>query len=83
MHKSHAPMSAISQLLYVCTPYKYADTAATSETNDEEECGSCYGDGDEGECCNTCDDVKRLCMGKNILHLRHPLSSDIKSSASN
>lgn len=25
----------------------------------EEECGSCYGAGEEGECCNTCDDVKR------------------------
>lgn len=25
----------------------------------EEECGSCYGAGDESECCNTCDDVKR------------------------
>lgn len=24
-----------------------------------EECGSCYGAGDEDECCNTCDDVKR------------------------
>lgn len=23
------------------------------------DCGSCYGAGDEGECCNTCDDVKR------------------------
>jgi len=23
------------------------------------ECGSCYGAGDAGECCNTCDDVKR------------------------
>mmetsp|Transcript_17742 Transcript_17742/g.25041 ORF Transcript_17742/g.25041 Transcript_17742/m.25041 type:complete len:438 (+) Transcript_17742:165-1478(+) len=29
--------------------------------HDDEEygCGSCYGAGDEGECCNTCDDVKR------------------------
>ena len=26
---------------------------------DEEECGSCYGAGDDGECCNSCDDVKR------------------------
>ena len=26
----------------------------------EEECGSCYGAGEEGECCNTCDDVKRV-----------------------
>ena len=26
---------------------------------EEEECGSCYGAGEDGECCNTCDDVKR------------------------
>jgi len=25
----------------------------------EEECGSCYGAGEDGECCNSCDDVKR------------------------
>ena len=25
----------------------------------EETCGSCYGAGEEGECCDTCDDVKR------------------------
>lgn len=25
----------------------------------EEKCGSCYGAGDEGECCNTCEDVRR------------------------
>jgi hypothetical protein len=36
----------------------------TSETNvaegkEDESCGSCYGAGEEGECCNTCDDVKR------------------------
>ena len=29
------------------------------EADDEEYCGSCYGAGEEGECCNTCDDVKR------------------------
>ena len=29
------------------------------EVEDEQACGSCYGAGDEGECCNTCDDVKR------------------------
>lgn len=33
------------------------------ETDDEEEktvdCGSCFGAGEEGECCDTCDDVKR------------------------
>ena len=27
---------------------------------EEEECGDCYGAGDEGECCPTCDDVKRV-----------------------
>jgi hypothetical protein len=26
----------------------------------EEVCGSCYGAGDDGECCDTCDDVKRV-----------------------
>jgi len=30
----------------------------------EEECGSCYGAGDNGECCNTCDDVKRAYQRK-------------------
>lgn len=29
------------------------------EVDDEEYCGSCYGAGEENECCNTCDDVKR------------------------
>lgn len=29
------------------------------EADDEENCGSCYGAGEEDECCNTCDDVKR------------------------
>jgi hypothetical protein len=33
------------------------DEAASSE--EEDGCGSCYGAGEEGECCNTCDDVKR------------------------
>ena len=28
------------------------------EADDEEDCGSCYGAGNEGECCNTCDDVR-------------------------
>jgi hypothetical protein len=29
-------------------------------TNDSSTCGSCYGAGDDGECCDTCDDVKRV-----------------------
>ena len=31
---------------------------------EEESCGSCYGAGDEDECCNTCDDVKRAYQRK-------------------
>lgn len=30
------------------------------QEEEEEECGSCFGAGEEGECCNTCDDVKRV-----------------------
>ena len=32
---------------------------ATKEKSAFEYCGSCYGAGEEGECCNSCDDVKR------------------------
>jgi hypothetical protein len=28
-------------------------------SSEEDECGSCYGAGEEDECCNTCEDVKR------------------------
>jgi endoplasmic reticulum-Golgi intermediate compartment protein 3 len=34
---------------------------------DEEECGSCYGAGEEDECCNTCEDVKRAYKRKGWL----------------
>mmetsp|Transcript_21768 Transcript_21768/g.32260 ORF Transcript_21768/g.32260 Transcript_21768/m.32260 type:complete len:405 (-) Transcript_21768:106-1320(-) len=33
----------------------------------EESCGSCYGAGEDGECCNTCDDVKRAYQKKGWL----------------
>ena len=33
-------------------------------SQDEEDCGSCYGAGEENECCNTCDDVKRAYVRK-------------------
>ena len=36
-----------------------AGGGSDDEADDEQECGSCYGAGDVGECCNTCDDVKR------------------------
>ncbi len=32
---------------------------SASSDDEEEQCGSCYGAGDEGECCQSCDDVKR------------------------
>jgi len=35
-----------------------------SEVDDEDACGTCYGAGEEGECCNTCDDVKRVYQRK-------------------
>jgi len=34
------------------------------EAKVEAECGSCYGAGDEGECCDTCEDVKRAYESK-------------------
>jgi len=43
------------------------------ETDEEviEDCGSCYGAGDEGECCDTCDDVKRVYTRKGW-HIKNP-----------
>jgi hypothetical protein len=35
------------------------DLEKIGEEEEDEACGSCYGAGDEGECCNSCDDVKR------------------------
>ena len=39
------------------------ETKGAEEMNynddDPEECGSCYGAGTDGECCNTCEDVRR------------------------
>lgn len=31
----------------------------SADSEDPDSCGSCYGAGEEGECCNTCDDVRR------------------------
>jgi hypothetical protein len=33
-------------------------TAALENKTAEDSCGSCYGAGEEGECCNTCEDVR-------------------------
>lgn len=34
-------------------------TNATAVVREELTCGSCYGAGEEGECCNTCEDIRR------------------------
>jgi len=36
-----------------------ADMLNSAENSSVSECGDCYGAGEEGECCNTCDDVER------------------------
>jgi len=38
-----------------------------TQEEQEDECGSCYGAESEGECCNTCDDVKRVYRRKGWL----------------
>lgn len=48
-----------------------AEGAEDDEEDDDNGCGSCYGAGDEGECCNTCDDVKRAYKRKGW-HLDNP-----------
>jgi len=41
------------------------------EEEEEEACGSCFGAGEEGECCQTCEDVKRAYRRKGW-HLKDP-----------
>jgi len=56
------------------------------EVSEEEECGSCWGAGEDGECCNTCDDVKRVYARRswvlpsldNITQCQHELSSTLE-----
>ena len=47
-----------------------AETAA----DEDEKCGSCYGAGEEGECCNSCEDVRRAYKQKGWI-LRDEFSS--------
>lgn len=44
----------------------YHDDHLNDDTYEDpvEDCGSCYGAGEEGECCQTCDDVKRVYQQK-------------------
>ena len=48
----------------------YEDDEVKADVEDDT-CGSCYGAGDEGECCDTCDDVKRAYKRKGW-HLSDP-----------
>ena len=48
-----------------------AEAEEEEEEDDDNGCGSCYGAGEEGECCNTCDDVKRAYKIKGW-HLKDP-----------
>ncbi len=49
-----------------------AKTEPPQPDDDEDAgCGTCYGAGDEGECCDTCDDVKRAYKRKGW-HLSNP-----------
>lgn len=54
LHEEHLE-SELEQLVANMT--KEADKQHRQQ--EEEYCGSCYGAGKDGECCNTCDDVKR------------------------
>lgn len=48
------------------------ETGITAE-DEEKDCGSCYGAGQEGECCDTCEDVKRAYTLKGW-HIQEPKS---------
>jgi endoplasmic reticulum-Golgi intermediate compartment protein 3 len=37
-----------------------SDITGNEDTKQQQICGSCYGAGEEGECCDTCEDVKRV-----------------------
>ncbi|KAL7518931.1 hypothetical protein ACHAWX_003731 [Stephanocyclus meneghinianus] len=58
------------------------------EADDEQDCGSCYGAGQEGECCNTCDDVKRAYRRKSwhikdlmeIVQCRHVVRAEAEQN---
>ena len=66
-----AKVNANNETVVSSDERKLAETTTTTTTTTmdgtdgwkpprkDEGCGSCYGAGEEGECCNTCDDVKR------------------------
>ena len=43
---------------------KIVEEGRLLEEDPDTMCGSCYGAGDEGECCNTCEDVRRVYKNK-------------------
>lgn len=51
--------SDLEELFMEMNAGKDSEGGGDDEVRDEEACGSCYGAGEDDECCNTCDDVKR------------------------
>jgi hypothetical protein len=74
----------LNQLQNKSPPADAVERHALEELEDEEECGSCYGAKADGECCNTCDDVKNAYMqkgwlfdpGLDVKQCRHVVDSD-------
>jgi endoplasmic reticulum-Golgi intermediate compartment protein 3 len=44
---------------YAASLGKIGEVEGTADSDADTSCGSCYGAGEEGECCNTCEDVRR------------------------
>lgn len=36
------------------------DTESGVENEQNDDCGSCYGAGEQGQCCTTCDEIRQL-----------------------
>lgn len=59
-------MEAVQERVEFEINNKNDDTADAEDesSSEEDDCGSCYGAGEDGECCNTCEDVKRAYQRK-------------------
>merc|ERR1711871_60633 len=57
---THTAHSAVAD-----TPHAAAESSGSGVPDGDGSCGSCFGAGQEGECCNTCDEVKEAYRRKN------------------
>lgn len=74
LHEDH--LNELLDELEENLPYEDDEAKADSDTNEDTAiCGSCFGAGDEGECCDTCDDVKRAYKRKGW-HVSNPKEID-------